>query len=295
MEEKNASVEQENPVIEENQNNQNYSFDATSSSGEAALGSYLLKSTQAVGNVIPGPGKVIGSGFKSMFKSLIGNFKKPIKLIPIFIIITIWIVIGILEAAGNTSTPVRVISFLTFANGGTHGGFVGLIGGIIGKGIYACAFVAFIGLFKRKEKGEKGSGKQNFKDVFGFSSSKLFAFILGIGLSMFFFLFISGGATRISFMGGFAAWFVSLMTCISSGFLFQFISSIFSKGKTDVSNYAYGLLQGLSIGMLLASLLGLININLILFITGCVLVVTGTVLLILQATGAIKLGKEKAK
>ena len=293
MEENNSGVNSNN--LNEQKDNQDYSFDATSSTGEAALGSYLIKSPQAIENVIPGPSKVIGSCFKTTFASFIENFKKPIKLIPIFILIVIWIVIGILEAAGNTSTPIHVISFLTFANGGMHGGFVGAIGGIIGKGIYACAFVALFGLFNRKGKGEKGSGKLNFKSVFSFSLNKLFAFILGIGLSMFFFLFISGGATRISFMGGFAAWFVSLMTCISSGFLFQFISSIFSKGKTDVSNYAYGLMQGLSIGMLLASLLGLININLVLFITGCVLVVAGTVLLILQATGAIKLGKEKAK
>lgn len=269
-----------------------YSFDATSSTGEDALGSFLIKSPQAIENVIPGPGKVVGSFFKTTFATFIENFKKPIKLVPIFILIVIWIVIGILEAAGNTSTPVRVISFLTFANGGMHGGFIGAIGGIIGKGIYACAFVALFGLFKRKEKGEKGSGKLNFKSVFSFSLNKLFAFILGIGLSMFFFLFISGGATKISFMGGFAAWFVSILTCINCGFVFQFISSIFSKGKTDVSNYALGFMQGLSIGLLLASLLGLININLILIITGGVLVVAGIVLIILQKTKVIKLDKE---
>ncbi len=281
--------------LNEKKDSQDYSFDATSSTGESALGSYLIKSSQAIENVIPGPGKVVGSFFKTTFATFIENFKKPIKLVPIFILIVIWIVIGILEAAGNTSTLVRVISFLTFANGGMHGGFIGAIGGIIGKGIYACAFVALFGLFNRKEKGEKGSGKLNFKSVFSFSLNKLFAFILGIGLSMFFFLFISGGATKISFMGGFAAWFVSILTCINCGFVVQFISSIFSKGKADVSSYALGIMQGLSIGLLLASLLGLININLILIITGGVLVVAGIVLMILQATGVIKLGKEQTK
>lgn len=294
MEENTTSINSNDMVLEES-NNQDYSFDATDSSGEDALGSYIIKSSQAIEKVIPGPGKVLGSGFKTTFKSFIGNFKQPLKLIPIFVIITIWIVISILESAGNISTPVRVISFLTFASGGTHGGFIGAVGGIFGKGLFAGAIVYFISFFKKKDKENKMSGKEKFKTLFVFSGKSIWGYLTGIGIAMFFFLFIAGGATRISFMGGMAVCLLAFGSNINKGFLYQFISSLFSKGKTQPSPNVSGIMQGLSIGLLAASLLGLININLILIILGAILVIGGIVMMIVQASSAKKQGKEEAK
>ena len=101
----------------------------------------------------------------------------------------------------------------------------------------------------------------------------------------------------MAFMGGAAAAFLSGRAALSNGFLKQFISSFTAKGKAalnsgrDVSSNITGFIRGLTAGFALGSLLGLIDINLILIIIGGVLVIGGGVMLILQLTGAVKLGK----
>ena len=264
-------------------------FVASTDSGETELGSVEVKVIKEVAGKIPGPGKVIGYGFKSIGASVKQVFKHPLRLLPAIILVVIWLVINILQASGINNIAVKTISFLTFADAGTHGGFIGAVGGIIGKGLFAGAIVLIVNLFKHKSKDEKKSFKDTFFGAFAIHLETLWAYLFGIGLSMFFFLFISGGATRISFMGGLGVCFLAIGSCINKGFLFMLMASIFSKGKTEVSPYAIGIMQGLSIGLLLAALIGLININLILIILGSVLVIGGIIMMILQAKGVVKL------
>lgn len=268
---------------------QTFRFSALNVSGEAAYGAIGNTAMSAVSNAIPGPGKVIGTGVKSFFTSIGSAFKDPKRLIPAFVLAVVWLTLNILQACGINPIPTKILSFFTFANGGMSGGVIGAIGGILGKGIFAGALVSLIGLFSRK-----GGGKRSFvetlKGVFGISLDTLWAYLTGIGAAMLLYLFISGGATRISFMGGIAASFLAARAALNSGFLRQLLGS-FTKRKSPSNPNVSGVIRGLSVGFAASAFIGLSNINLILIITGSVLLFGGIVMMILQATGVVKLGK----
>ena len=122
------------------------------------------------------------------------------------------------------------------------------------------------------------------------SLGTLWPYICGIGAAMLLYLFISGGATRISFMGGIAASFLAARAALSGGFLRRLLGS-FTKSKSPSHPNVSGLTRGLSVGFAASALIGLSGVNLILVITGSVLFAGGIVMMILQATGVVKLGK----
>ena len=285
-----SNIEKEVDEQNQIQEQQSFDFDAALASGEAALGSLVLRS--ATQNVVPGPTKVIRASFKSLFATILSNFKNPIKLIPAIVLVVVWLTISILQASGINPLPVKILSFLTFAEAGLHGGFIGAIGGIIGKGLFACAVVIIISLFKKKNKCEKRSLKETIHGSFGFSLNTLFVFLVGIGVAMLFYLFISGGATKRAFMGGMAVMLLAALSALNGGFIPNIINAFTSKGKTKASEAGVGFTRGLALGFIISAFVGLIGINLILIITGLVLVVVGIVFMVLQKTGVVKLGKE---
>ena len=268
---------------------QAFRFSAPSVSGEAVCGTIGNAAMSAVSNAIPGPGKVIGTSVKQFFTSIGAAFKDPKRLIPAFVLAVVWLILNILQACGINPRPTKILSFFTFANGGMSGGVIGAIGGMLGKGIFAGALVSLIGLFSRKG-GAKRSFGETLKGAFGVSLNTLWAYLTGIGAAMLLYLFISGGATRISFMGGIAAAFLAARASLNNGFLKNLLGS-FTKSKSPSNPSVQGLIRGLSVGFGAAALIGLSNVNLILIITGSVLLVGGIVMMILQATGVVKLGK----
>ena len=273
----------------DNETSQKQCLTASASAGETAFGSFGGDAAVVASAVLPGPAKVIGNGLRSLFTSIGSSFKDPKRLIPAFVIAAVWLVLNILQACGINPVPTRILSFLTFANGGMSGGFFGAIGGIIGKGIFAGALVSLIGLFTRKG-GEKRSFKDTVKGAFGVSLGTLWPYICGIGAAMLLYLFISGGATRISFTGGVAASFLAARATLSGGFLRRLLGS-FTKSKSPSHPNVSGLIRGLSVGFAASALIGLSGVNLILVITGSVLFAGGIVMMILQAAGVVKLGK----
>ncbi|MCR5457449.1 MAG: zinc-ribbon domain-containing protein [Clostridiales bacterium] len=271
---------------------QKYSFNASSSTGESALGSLGTKALNSATGLIPGPGKVIAGSVKAFFSSVKAAFKDPKKLIPAIVLAVIWLVLNILQACGINPIPTQILSFLTFANGGMSGGFLGAVGGIIGKGLFAGAIGSIVSLIINKSKSGKTSKGGGLKGALGFTGDALGAYITGAGLAVFLFLFISGGATRMAFMGGMAASYLAGRSVLTNGFLTRLLTSITSKGKTKASPIPTGIVKGLCAGFALSSLLGLINVWLVHIILGSVLLVGGIVLIILQKTGVLKIGKE---
>ena len=267
---------------------QSFDFTAQGSAGEAALGT--LGAVESGAPAPEGPVRVVGSGFKSLFTSIGAAFKNPKKLIPAFILAGVWLTLNILRAFGIEPLPTRMLSFLTFANAGTSGGIAGAVGGIVGKGVFAYALVSLIGLFTRKG-GEKRRFADTLKGAFGVTLETLWAYLCGIGAAMLLYLFISGGATRVSFMGGIAASFLAAKAALNTGFIRRLLGS-FTKSKSPSHPNVSGLIRGLSVGFGAAALIGLSGVNLILVITGSVLLVGGIVMMILQATGVVNLGKE---
>ena len=276
----------------ESEEPQQYSFNASSTSGESALGSIGSRLSTAAAGVIPGPGKVVAGNVKSFFGSIAAAFKNPKSLIPAIVLAVIWLVLNILQACGINPVPTQILSFFTFANGGMSGGVLGAIGGIIGKGLFVGAIGSIIRLITNKNKSGKRSLSDSIKGSLGFTFDALGAYIAGAGLAFFLFLFISGGATRISFLGGIAAAYLAGMSVLNNGFLTRLLTSITSKGKNKASPIPQGIVKGLTSGFALSSFLGLIDIWLVILITGSVLLVGGIVLMILQLTGVLKIGKE---
>lgn len=73
-------------------------------------------------------------------QSIAGVFsdvRQIVVLIPAMVLGLLWMVVILLQANGINGRVVSVISYLTFARGGMHAGFVGLVGGLIGKALYA--------------------------------------------------------------------------------------------------------------------------------------------------------------
>ena len=266
-------------------------FQAPSFTGEAVLGSIGAGVSRAGTAMLPGPLKTAGSGFISFFSSLKAMFKDPVRLIPAAALSLFWLVLNIVQAFGINPLPVRILSFLTFAGGGMSGGIAGAIGGIIGKGVFAGAVTAVVEMIRRWKDRPKRSFAEVIKGSLGVSLDSLWGYLTGIGASMLLFLFMSGGNTRISFMCGIASAFISGRSALNNGFLNRFIVSFSSKGRTAATPGASGLVKGLSAGFAASSFLGLLNIGLVLLIAGAVLVLGGSVMMILQASGAVKIGK----
>ncbi len=262
------------------------SFHAPILSGENAFGQVDVNKSE---NAHLTPGQVISNSFRSLISSLTAFFKDPIKLIPLIILAVLWLTINILQACGVNFLPINVFSFLSFAEAGMHGGILGALGGIIGKGMFAGAAVSLVRLFTQKNA-EKRSFADIIKGAFGVSPNTLWTYLTGIGAAMLLYLFISGGATRISFMGGIAAAFLAARAALNNGFLKNLLGSL-TKSKSPSNPNVQGLIRGLSVGFAVSALIGLLNINLILIITGSVLLVGGIVMMILQATGVVKIGK----
>lgn len=277
------------PAVQSAPQPQTFRFGAPNVSGEAAYGTIGNAAAGAVSGAIPGPGKVIAESVKQFFTSIGAAFRDPKRLIPALILAVVWLALDILQACGINPVPTRILSFITFANGGMSGGFLGAVGGVIGKGIFAGALVSLIGLFSRKGGGKRSLG-DTLKGAFGVSLDTLWAYLAGIGAAMLLYLFISGGATRISFMGGVAASFLAARAALNNGFLKNLLGS-FTKRKSPSNPSVSGIIRGMSVGFGAAALIGLANINLILIIAGSVLLVGGIVMMILQATGVVKLGK----
>lgn len=268
---------------------QAFRFSALNVSGEAAYGAIGNTAMNAVSNMIPGPDKVIGAGLKSFFSSVGAAVKDPKRLIPALALALVWLVLNVLQACGVNPFPTRILSFLTFAGGGTSGGVLGAVGGIVGKGIFAGALVSLIGLFTRKG-GVKRSFGETVKGAFGVSPDTLWAYLCGIGAAMLLYLFLSGGAIRASFMGGIAAAFLAARAALSGGFLRQLLGS-FTKSKNASHPNVSGIVRGLAAGFAAAALLGMTDVKLILILLGGLLFVGGGVMMILQATGVVRLGK----
>ena len=258
------------------------SFPAPSEGGEAALGTpgASLPETSAP---IPGPLKVIGGSLKSLFSSMAAAFKDPKRLIPALVLAVVWLVLDILKAAGTESQATRVLSFLSFANGGMEGGVSGLVGGLIGKGLTAGALTSLVALFGKKEETEKRGLGNTLKGGFGFTKETLGAYLAGLGAALLLYLFFSGGALKMAFMAGVATSFLAARAALHEGFLKKLLSSLTSRGRTAAGPGPAGFIRGLALGFAAAALLALAEKRLLLLIPGGALLLGGAVLMILRA------------
>ena len=274
-----------------------FKFRAPKVNGEAVLGT--LNRNGSASNVIPGPGKEIVSSVKNFFTSLGAFFKNPLLMIPTvlftLIIPGIWMLLNILQANGINPWPLKILSFLSCANGGMSGGFFGGFGGIIGKGVFVAGVVTLFSMIFRKKGSSKRSFGEMLKGSFGVNRDTLGVYFTGIGIALLLYLFITGGATRISALCGVAAMVIAATSALNNGFLVRIINSITSHGKNSAGPAGAGLMRGFAAGYAASAILGIITgTRIIPVILALHFLFAGVILVVLTLVGVIKPKQAKA-
>ena len=164
-------------------------------------------------------------------------------MLPTVLLGLAWLVLGLLGSFGINPLPVRILSFLTFAQGGMFGGVFGAVGGILGK-VMVAAFLnaAIVPLFQKKAPFSGIGG--GIKDFFGGLAVKSIAAVApllgGVGASLLLYAFMNSSQSLQNSMVGIIA-FVMLLQNIGrqGGFLWGLAFSVansLSKGRTPSHN-----------------------------------------------------------
>ncbi|MBN2882085.1 MAG: zinc ribbon domain-containing protein, partial [Clostridia bacterium] len=206
-----------------NMNSKLGAFSAAAVPGEFSVGNVIPLSGLSVPGLdqIKGPFKYLGSSFIGIIKGIKGVFKNKKLLIPVIVLAVTWLVLNLLPALGVDGTPVRVLSFLTFAKGGTTGGALGIIGGLAGKSVFAYFITSMvIPIFTRKKKeksdnksGASKSGVSQFFSSLGesFGNIALLPSLLsGCAVALLLYNFMTGDNSIQDAMAGIAALLLSI-------------------------------------------------------------------------------------
>ena len=207
--------------------------------------------------------KTVGQFLNGYLKQCLDVFRHPIRLLPTILIGVIWIVLGVMASKAELILPLKVVSFLTFAQGGLYGGFLGAAGGIIGKVVVA-AFVnsLLMPIFDSKMPFQ-GLGK-SFSNMFqsmSLGSAKGLAPLLkGTGFALLLYGIMNLTQNGHNSMVGIVA-AVMLLQGIGNqgGFMFGLLfaaAGSLSKGRTPnyvtVTRTLTGMTIGFSIGVALS-------------------------------------------
>lgn len=193
--------------------------------------------------------------------------KNPKQMLPTVVLGLVWLVLALLGSFGINPLPVRILSFLTFAQGGMFGGVLSAAGGILGKVVVA-AFLnaAIVPLFQKKApfSGIGGGIKGFFGGLAVKSITAVAPLLGGVGASLLLYAFMNSTQSLQNSMVGIIA-FVILLQNIGKqgGFLWGLAFSAansLSKGRTPsyigVSRCVSGMTLGFALGVAL-SVMGL--------------------------------------
>lgn len=190
--------------------------------------------------------------------------KNPKQMLPTALLGLVWLVLALLGSFGINPLPVRILSFLTFAQGGMFGGVFGAVGGILGKVVVA-AFLnaAIMPLFQKKApfSGLGGGIKGLFGGLAVKGATAVAPLLGGVGASLLLYAFMNSNQSLQNSMVGIIA-FVMLLQSIGNrgGFLWGLIfsaASSLSKGRTPsyigVSRCISGMTLGFALGVALSA------------------------------------------
>ena len=207
--------------------------------------------------------KTVGQFLKDYVKQGLDVFRHPIRLLPTILIGIIWTVLGIMASKAELIFPLKVVSFLTFAQGGLYGGFLGAAGGIIGKVVVAAFVNAMLMPLFDKHLPFHGIGKSfsnMFRSASSDSASGLAPLVKGTGLALMLYGLMNLTQNGHNSMVGIVA-AVMLLQGIGNqgGFMFGLLFSLansLSKGRTpsyvSITRTLTGMTIGFSIGVALS-------------------------------------------
>jgi hypothetical protein len=144
-------------------------------------------------------------------------FKNPKQLIPVAVLSVSWLILAILPALGVNPLPVKIFSLLTFAQGGMFGGVWGAIGGVIGKAIYAYFISALIIPLVSGKKPFRRTGSNTGRGPADDKASAVSPLVIGLGLALVFYNFITGNANIINSMAGVVGLVLAIRSIMRKG------------------------------------------------------------------------------
>ena len=188
----------------------------------AVLSGAAVSDIRAQAEEILSPLKTLLGGAKDLLSGIVGMVKNPKALIPALVMAALWIVLPLLENSGAGGAAVKLLSWLTFAEGGVERGSLGVLGGIVGKGSVA---VALSSLFSGGLKSILGGVGTLFskKKQKGSIPLLITGAVLGIAL----YLFFTGAPSASSMMAGISGILLSLKALGGrNGFLYSIVESL---------------------------------------------------------------------
>lgn len=200
------------------------------------------------------PIKVLAASIGGFLRGIVNLVRNPKSAIIPFVFAVIWIVLAFLRDSGLL--PVRILSWLTFAEGGLdRGSIVGMIGGILGKSVVVTMFASLF-------SGGAVSFLRGLKDIFNGKGEKrgVLTIIIGLvtGVLLYFAFSGFGTASAGTSMAGIAGAILSVEAVGGSGGMIGSLAqSVTSKMQSGVRvpqhGKAVGLLTGMSLGFLIVA------------------------------------------
>ncbi len=237
-----------------------------------------------------GPFKCVAQEFFRTVKGLKALPRDKRRWIPAAVLAFIWLVLMLLSALGWNPPPVRGLSFLTFAGGGTTGGLAELVGGLVGKGVFAYFITTLVMPLTRRQKPFTGIGSGFAQWVFVLNTKgqgPFSALLTGMGAALITYNFMAGSATPSNSMVAITAFLLSLRALSSKdGFLRRFIGSLtaaLQKSRHIDTALVARLMAGFTAGFALALPLSLIPLDAIGHIAGILALVAAIVLKMISA------------
>ena len=201
----------------------------------------------------------LGAFLKQYLKQSLQAFKHPKQMLPTIILTVVWIALGILQIKLKENLPMKVLNFLTYAQGGLYGGIFGAIGGILGKVVVA-AFVnaLIVPLFMGKKPFAQMAGgwKELLQNIGVQSRSAVAPLLKGFGAALLIYILFNATARLENSMAGImAAVSLALAMGKKSGFMWELAISYansVSKGKKLNYQSILRALTGMTLGFALA-------------------------------------------
>ena len=252
---------------------------ASSISGESAFSVPSFNSGGVMSAI--SPFTTLFSGAKRIFTSFKSAFKDKKKLIPAIVLAVTWILLTLLPMLGVNPLPVKLASWLTFAQGGVSNNVLNIIGGVIGKGVFATLIVSLFSGGNPLKKIKSGFGKL----ISSFKCSNLGqtgALLLGAGIALVAYNFMAGFSSLIQSMAGISALLLTLRSLGSSGgFLRKFVGGFTAKKGSPVNtNTVNRVLAGMTTGFAAAVMLSAVPWGYTPYCVGAAAAVAGVILCI---------------
>jgi hypothetical protein len=224
-----------------------------------------------------GPFKLLLGGFVQLVQGFKGALKDKRRLIPALAFAAVWIVLTLLPALGVTPPGGRLLSWLTFAQGGTRGGIAGSVGGVFGKGLFVSVIM---GLFARKDAPKEPNGiLKEISRLLPAGRGDIGVLTAGAGVALFGYNLMTGDNSLQNSIIGIVAAVASLRSMLSrSGYLRRLIAAFgqkLSKGR-DVSSLSLSrFTAGMAGGFVFAVPLSVLGIPCLGYVLGGVMCIAG--------------------